>query len=65
MSEQTVFVGFGIEVVQREGRFFIRYDAGEIVVDMRENEVSSEEAARAQRSEQDAYEVLLECQRRQ
>lgn len=65
MSEKLVFTGFGIEVIEREGHFFIRYDSGEIAVNLREDEVSEEEAVRAQRSERDAYEVLLACQRRQ
>jgi hypothetical protein len=65
MSDKLVFAGFGIEVLERDGHFFIRYDSGEIAVNMREDEVSAEEAAKAQLSEQDAYEVLLACQRRQ
>jgi hypothetical protein len=60
----TIFSGFGIEVFKRDGRYFIRYDAGEIAVQFREEEITEEEAAKAQKSEEDAYEVLLACQRR-
>lgn len=60
----TIFSGFGIEVFKRDGRYFIRYDAGEIAVQFREDEITEEEAAKAQKSEESAYEVLLACQRR-
>jgi hypothetical protein len=60
----VIFSDFGIEIIKRDERFFIRYDAGEIVVQLREDEISADEAAKAQRSEEDAYEVLLACQQR-
>ena len=62
---KPVFSGYGVEIFRRDGRFFIRYDAGEIAVQMREDEISSEEASKAQKSEKDAYEVLLVCERRE
>lgn len=64
MSDDVVFTGFGIEIIKRGGRFFARYDAGELAVQPREDEITEEEALRAQKSEKDAYEVLLACQRR-
>ena len=60
----TIFSGFGIEIFKRDRRYFIRYDAGEIVVQLREDEITEEEAAKAQKSEENAYEVLLACQQR-
>lgn len=63
MSDE-IFSGFGIEIFKRDGRYFIRYDAGEIAVQIREEEITEEEAAKAQKSEGGAYEVLLACQRR-
>lgn len=60
-----IFSGFGVEIFSRDGRFFIRYDAGEIAVQMREDEITAEEASKAQKSEKDAYEVLLACERRE
>lgn len=60
----TIFSGFGIEIFKRDGRHFIRYDAGEIAVQFREDEITEEEATKAQTSEESAYEVLLACQRR-
>ncbi|MHB8255489.1 MAG: hypothetical protein ACYDEV_17830 [Acidiferrobacter sp.] len=60
----TIFVGYGIEIVKRDEHFFIRYDAGEIVVQSREEEITAEEVTKAQESEKDAYDVLLACQAR-
>ena len=54
-----VFTGHGIEIFRDGDRFSIRYDAGEIVVDYREIEVSRAEAIKAMRSERDAYDVLI------
>ena len=28
---ELVFSGFGIEIIKREGKFFVRYDSGETV----------------------------------
>lgn len=64
MSKSRIFSGFGIEIFIREGRYFIRYDAGELVVLMREIEVSQEEAARAQIDEKNAYDVILTCEKK-
>jgi hypothetical protein len=57
--EQAIFIGHGIKVLQRGRKFFIRFDAGELVVDMKEAQVSEEDALLAQRSEDDAYRVIL------
>ena len=56
---ERVFVGHGIEVYRYGERFWIRYDAGEIVQSYREVEVSHAEAMRAMQSEHDAYDVLV------
>ena len=39
-----IFSDFGIEVYKRDGRFFVRYDDGEIVVHVREDEITEVEA---------------------
>ncbi|APW47598.1 hypothetical protein RA876_15970 [Rhodoferax antarcticus] len=59
-----IFSGFGIEIFKRDERYFIRYDAGELAVQFREDEINEDEAANAQKSEESAYDVLLACQRR-
>lgn len=59
-----IFVGYGVEIVKRGERFYIRYDAGEIAVQIREEEISAEDVTKVRKSEKDAYEVLLACQAR-
>ena len=64
MSEQ-VFEDYGIVLVRRGNKFFVRYDAGHLVAEMREDEVSEQQALRLQQGEQAAYQVLLEVERSQ
>jgi hypothetical protein len=45
MGAQYVFSGFGIEILQRSGRYFLGYVAGELVVQVRELELSAEDAS--------------------
>ncbi|MFP4896972.1 hypothetical protein, partial [Paraburkholderia sp. EG304] len=59
MDDQHVFSGFGIDILRRSGCYFLRYDAGELVVQIRELELSPEDALLATQSEQSAYEVIL------
>jgi hypothetical protein len=59
MDAQHVFSGFGIEILRRSDRYFLRYDAGELVVQMRELELSADDAFLAAQSEQSAYQVIL------
>lgn len=61
---EKIFSGFGIEIWRRGERYFVKYDAGEIAVQFREDEITEAEAAKAQECEQSAYEVLLACQQR-
>jgi hypothetical protein len=64
MTEQ-VFEEYGIILLKRDDKFFVRYDAGHFVVQMREDEVSEQQALRLQQGEQAAHEVLLEVERSQ
>lgn len=61
---ETIFSDFGIEIFKRGERYFIRYDAGEIAMQFREDEITEEEAVKAQECEESAYKVLLACQQR-
>lgn len=63
--EKKVFSGYGVDILFRDGKYFIRYDAGGIAVKMREDEISHEEAVKAQQSERDAYEIILLCGQRE
>ena len=62
--EKQIFKDYGMALVERDGHLFIRYDAGHFATEMRESPVGQEEALRAQKSEQDAYQVLLAVQQR-
>ena len=64
MTDSAFFSDYGIELIRRGDRIFIRYDSGGMVVHMREAEISEAEARQAQSSEHDAYLVLLAVQRR-
>ncbi len=59
--ENVVWFGFGIEVILRDGQYFIRYDAGEIVPKLEEVSVTPEQVERAKMSEAEAYKVLIEA----
>lgn len=60
----VIFAEFGIEIVKRDGALFIRYDAGHLAVQMREDEISETEAKQAMRGEKDAHQVLLAIERK-
>jgi hypothetical protein len=47
----VIFAGFNIQIFKREGRYFVCYDAGGIAVEYREDEITAEEAAQAQKRE--------------
>jgi hypothetical protein len=64
LVEKTFFSDYGIEIYKRSGKIYIRYDAGELVVQMREIEITEEEAAKAQISVKDAYNLIIACENR-
>lgn len=57
-----IFSDYGIQIYECDGRYFVQYDDGEMVVHMHEEEISKEEVNKIMKSENDAYEVLLACQ---
>jgi hypothetical protein len=63
--EDLIFSDFGIEIFKRDDRIFVRYDSGGIASYDKEDEITVEESIKAQKSEQDAYEVLLACEKRE
>ncbi|HTH54585.1 MAG TPA: hypothetical protein VL728_00980 [Cyclobacteriaceae bacterium] len=52
------------QVIQRDNKFIIRYDAGGIAVKMVENEISKEEAEKALVDQLKAEEIVLVIQRK-
>ena len=59
----VIFSDFGCTILRRDGRYFIRYDSGEIASWLLENEISAANAEKAKKSEEDAYEVILSAER--
>jgi len=54
----------GLEVVKRDGRFFVRYDAGAHQMIWREDELTVAEFGRLTQCKAQEYSVLVELQRR-
>lgn len=53
-----------LQVVSRDGKYFVRYDAGSLQEVWREDEISEEELQRLKSGRQGLYEVILGLQRR-
>ena len=65
--EENVFgdlASQGLEVVHRDGRYFVRYDAGAHQVAWREDELTAEEFRRLRLGQQEEHAVLLGVQQR-
>lgn len=62
--DKKLFEFSDLEIWQRGGRFFVRYDAGAHQVVMREDEISEEEAREAAQSEEAATKMLFALQKR-
>ncbi|MGP2483261.1 hypothetical protein ACTUSZ_10450 [Pantoea eucalypti] len=56
---EMLFSDYGIDIVVRDGVFYIQYDDGCLVSKEIESEISKDEALKAQRSPADANEVIL------
>lgn len=63
--DTPLFEAFGVAVFRRGSRMVARYDAGGIVVNYREDEITEDEATRLRISESEAHQVLLAIERRQ
>ena len=64
VMEELIFCGHSLEIFKREGKFFVRYDSGGIVIHIIEKEITEEEAIKAPKSSNDAYEMIIERERR-
>ncbi len=59
---RTIFVGNGIEIVKRNGKYILIYDAGEICDRMEEIEITEKEVELAKKSSMDAYNIIIKYQ---
>jgi len=62
--KKDIYVDDNISIFEREGSFFIRYDAGAHQVEIREDQISEEEASIAAKSAAGANTVLFGLQSR-
>ena len=54
----------GLEVVQRDAHYFVRYDAGSHLVQWREDEITEEEFRQVADSKESCVKVMFEIQKR-
>lgn len=54
----------GLEVVEREARYYVRYDAGAHQIAWREDEISAEEFAQLKSGRAGEYQIIIALQRR-
>jgi hypothetical protein len=52
--DEIFFEDYGAVVLKRDGQYFIRYDAGELVVQMKESRITEDQARKVRLSEQNA-----------
>ncbi len=57
--ESKIFDDYGIEIIRRSGKFFLRTDSGEMASRPIEAEISMEDALLAQRGSQSAYDIII------
>lgn len=62
--EKLISEGFGCKIVEQDSKLFIQYDNGRAASWIVESEITSIEAKKAMLSGKDAYEVILEAQKR-
>lgn len=62
---EVIFTGFGDDIIKRDGEYFVRYDTGTIAMIEKESKITPEEALKAQKKENDAYEVIIATQTRE
>ncbi|EOY8403769.1 TPA: hypothetical protein O8T96_003624 [Enterobacter asburiae] len=62
---EVIFTDFGVDIIKRNGEYFIQYDTGTIATIKKESKITPEEALKAQKSENDAYEVIIATQTRE
>lgn len=59
---KKIFEEYGVEILTEKRKYYVKYDTGEIVEQFDTIEISESDAMRAQLSEKDAYDVILENQ---
>jgi hypothetical protein len=58
---EYIYNDYGVEVYKKGNKYFLRYDAGELVVQMKEIEITEQEAEQilSQKSSEELYGYLI------
>ena len=59
---KKIFVGNGVEIIKREEKYYMIYDAGEICDRIEEIQITEEEVELAKKSSMDAYNIIIKYQ---
>ncbi|MFY9307574.1 MAG: hypothetical protein WAQ28_00855 [Bacteroidia bacterium] len=62
--EKIIAENFGCKIMERGSKIYIQYDNGQASSWIVENEITGEEAEKAMKSGEYAYEVILEAEKR-
>ena len=56
---EIVYKNDWMQIIKKGEQYIIQYNSGDLINSIREIEVSKDDALKAQKSEQNAYEVIL------
>lgn len=59
---EMVYKNDWMQIIKKGEQYIIQYNSGDLINSIREIEVSKDDALKAQKSEQNAYEVILKYQ---
>lgn len=62
--EEIIFSDYGCDIFRQDGKYYLRHDVGHFNVKMRDDEISEEEAIKAQKSKQDLIDLIHKCVQR-
>jgi hypothetical protein len=62
--EKVIAENFGCKILERNSKIYIQYDNGQAASWIVENEITIEEAKKAMKSGEYAYEVILAAEKR-
>ena len=62
--EKIIAENFGCKILERDSKIYIQYDNGQAASWIVENEITIEEAKKAMKSGEMAYEVILTAEKR-
>lgn len=63
--QKVIFSRYGIDIIERDSKLYIKYDSGHFSIKEIESEITEDESLKAQKSEKDAYKVIIATQNRE